>query len=324
MDGMSDVFAAPAARVGRARGDLPTMSVQAPCQHTLLSSICCTGIGLHSGRPANLTIHPAEPNTGIVFLRRDLGQAVPALYDRVLETRLSTVIGIAPDCRVGTIEHLLAALAGAGIDNARIEIDGPELPILDGSADPFIFLIDCAGIAPQAALRRVIDVLRPVRVEHDGAWAELRPHAPGATGLELALSIEFDAAAIGRQSFALTLTPESFRRELAGARTFTLASEIERLRAAGLGLGGSLDNALVVDGDQVLNPGGLRMEGEFVRHKLLDAVGDLALAGHNLRGRFVAHRTGHALNNRLLHALFADRANWRLESELAPGWLSAA
>ena len=281
--------------------------------------IDCVGTGLHSGRRVRLALLPAEPGTGIVFRRTDLGIEIPARYDNVVDSRLCTVIGLAgqPDARVSTIEHVMAALAGAGVHNAIVEIDGPEVPIHDGSAAGFLFLIDCAGVTEQCEFAAGIEVMRPVRVEHGEAFAELRPFA---FGFDMAMSIAFDAAAIGRQALTLRLTPESFRAELAQARTFTLASEVAALRAAGLALGGSLDNAIVVDGAKVLNPAGLRMGDEFVRHKLLDAVGDLALAGAPLRGRFIGHRTGHALNNRLLRALFADAANWRL----APAAVAAA
>jgi UDP-3-O-[3-hydroxymyristoyl] N-acetylglucosamine deacetylase len=213
--------------------------------------------------------------------------------------------------RVGTVEHVMAALAGQGIDNALVELDGPEVPIFDGSAGPLVFLLDCAGSVEQDMPRSVIEIVRPVRVSDGTAFAELRPSRPGQPGLEMTLSIDFAASAIGRQAYDLRLTPDSFRHELADARTFTLANEVEQLRSAGLALGGSLDNALVVDGSVVLNPGGLRMPDEFVRHKLLDAVGDLALAGAPLQGHFVAHRSGHALNNKLMRAVFADASAWR-------------
>jgi len=209
------------------------------------------------------------------------------------------------------VEHVMAALAGCGIDNALVELDGPEPPILDGSAAPFVFLIDCAGIADQGVPRRMIEVRRTVRVSDGDAFAELRPSHGGFHGLDLAISIDFPARAIGRQALSLRLTHDSFRQDLARARTFVMAQEVEQVRAAGLGLGGSLDNAVVVDRADVLNPSGLRMADEFVRHKMLDAVGDLALAGAALRGRFIAHRSGHALNNRLLQALFADAATWQ-------------
>ncbi len=315
--------ASPLAMVPFAGGG--AMGVGMALQHTLRSSICCAGVALHSGLMTRVTLHPAEAGSGIVFVRTDLGGAsVQARHDAVVDSRLCTVIADGA-ARVSTIEHLMAAFVGAGIDNARVDVDGPELPILDGCSESFLFLIDCAGRAPQQARRPVIEVVRPVRVEQGAAWAELLPGgSAGAPGFDLALSIEFSASAIGRQTCALRLTEQSFRHELASARTFTQACEIAQLQAAGLARGGSLDNAVVVDGDAVLNPGGLRMETEFVRHKLLDAVGDLALAGAGLRGRFVGHRTGHALNNRLLHALFADPANWRLVDAGAVEWLSAA
>ncbi len=285
-------------------------------QRTLKSAIDCVGVGLHSGAKARLTLAPAPAGTGIVFRRADLPQApvIPARFDHVAESRLCTMLALpaAPDIRVSTVEHVMAALAGAGVDNAVVSVDGPEAPILDGSAASFLFLIDCAGLSLQEQPGEEIEVLRPVRVECDGAFAELRPHrsAPG-DGLDLALSIDFAAAAIGRQALSLHLSPNSFRTELAQARTFVQAEEIAQLREGGLARGGSLDNAVVVDSARVLNPGGLRMRDEFVRHKMLDAVGDLALAGGRLRARFVGHCSGHALNNRLLRALFAERRNWR-------------
>jgi UDP-3-O-[3-hydroxymyristoyl] N-acetylglucosamine deacetylase len=283
----------------------------ATCQHTLKSAIGCVGVGLHTGRRVAVSLQPAPPDTGIIFRRTDLGIDIPARFDRVTDTRLCTMLASPdhPDARVGTVEHLMAAFAGAGIDNAIVAIDGPELPVLDGSAAPFLFLIDCAGVVEQAAPRAMIDILRTVRVEDGPAFAELRP---GSAGLHLSVSIDFEAEAIGRQALSLHLTPRSFRAELAQARTFAQLHEIDALKAAGLALGGSLQNALVVDGPRLVNPEGLRIEHEFVRHKLLDAVGDLALAGGALQGRFVAHRAGHALNNRLLRALFADAANWRV------------
>jgi UDP-3-O-[3-hydroxymyristoyl] N-acetylglucosamine deacetylase len=279
-------------------------------QRTLKAPIGCVGVGLHSGQRVNMTLRPARSGHGIVFRRTDLGRDIPARFDQVVDTRLATVLGLGT-ARIGTIEHLMAALAGSAIDNALIDLDGPEPPILDGSAAPFLFLLDCAGSVEQDAPRSMIEVRRAIRVSDGDAFAELRPAKPGRMGLEMALSIDFAAAAIGRQAISLRLTPDSFRHELARARTFTLAEEIEQLRASGFALGGSLDNAIVVDQARVLNPAGLRMPDEFARHKLLDAVGDLALAGAPLCGRFVAHRSGHALNHRLLRALFSDAAAWR-------------
>jgi UDP-3-O-[3-hydroxymyristoyl] N-acetylglucosamine deacetylase len=298
----------------------PILDATAWCQQTLKAPIGCVGVGLHQGHRASLTFRPAPVDHGIVFRRTDIGVDIPARFDRVVDTRLATVIAD-DDARIGTIEHVMAALAGCGIDNAVVEIDGPEPPILDGSASPFVFLLDCAGVVAQEAPRTTIAIVRPVRVSDGDAFAELRPPGPGTAGLDMALSIDFPAVAIGRQALSLRLTPDTFRHELARARTFTLAQEIDQLRAAGLARGGSLENAVVVDQARVLNVTGLRMPDEFVRHKLLDAVGDLALAGAPLHGRFIAHRSGHTLNHRLLQALFADRSAWQ---EITPVQLSVA
>lgn len=280
-------------------------------QRTLKSPICCVGVGLHSGRRVNVTLKPAAAHVGIVFRRTDLGIDVPARFDQVSDTRLCTVLASPdhPDIRIATVEHLMAALSACSISNILVELDGPEVPVLDGSSAPWVFLLDCAGSVEQRAPARVVEVLRAVRVQDGKAFAELRPGASGA--LEMSMSIAFDAPAIGRQALSLAASGPAIRHELADARTFTLAHEVAGLQAAGLAQGGSLDNAVVVDGARVLNPGGLRMTDEFVRHKMLDAVGDLAMAGAALRGRFIGHRSGHTLNNRVLRALFADPANWR-------------
>ncbi len=277
-------------------------------QRTLRSAICCVGTGLHSGRPVRVTLRPAHGGNGIVFHRTDLGVTIPARYDHVSDTRLCTVLSNG-SAQVGTVEHLMAALSACGITDAAIDVDGPELPVLDGSAGPWVFLIDCAGTVALDRSARSIVVCRTVRVTEGDAWAELRPN-PSHDGLDLSLSIEFDAAAIGRQALTLTLSDAMFRTHLAECRTFVLARDIAALRAAGLAVGGSLDNAIVVDGSDVLNPAGLRVPDEFVRHKMLDAVGDLALAGAALNARFTGHKSGHTLNNRVLLALFADAANW--------------
>jgi UDP-3-O-[3-hydroxymyristoyl] N-acetylglucosamine deacetylase len=303
-------------------------SLRVACQTTLKASIDCVGIGLHSGRRVQMALHPAAPDHGIVFRRKDLGPAslspagtgrdIPARFDLVVDTRLATVLAdpADPTVRIGTVEHVMAALTGCGIDNALIEVDGPEVPVLDGSAAHLVFLIDCAGTTTQDAPRRAIEVLRAVRVSDGDAFAELAPARPPHDGLDLAMSIEFAAAAIGHQALSLRLTPDSFRQELSRARTFALAEDIDRLRAAGMARGGSLDNAVVVDAARVLNPGGLRMHDEFVRHKLLDAVGDLALAGAPLSASFTAHRSGHGLNNRLLRALMFDASAWRMVTDV--------
>ena len=305
MDGMTDV----------------TIDGVATCQQTLRSAIDFVGVALHGGQRVSVSLLPAPADSGIVFRRTDLGVDIPADFASVTDARLCTQVTHAgdPSACVRTVEHVMAALAGMGVDNAVVALDGPEMPVLDGSAAPFVFLIDCAGRKRQAAPRQVIEVLRPVRVEMGEAFAELRP---GAAMLDMALSIDFTAPAIGRQALSLSLTEQGFRSVLAPARTFTMMQEIEALQAAGLARGGSLANAVVVDGARVVNPEGLRSPDEFVRHKMLDAVGDLAMAGAALHGRFVAHRTGHALNNRLLRALFADQSAWRRVSLEAATWSS--
>ncbi len=301
---------------------LETVSSPVVRERTLRSAICCTGTGLHSGRPVNVTLMPAMEGTGIVFRRIDLAVDIEARFDAVCDTRLCTVLTAAdrPDATIGTVEHLMAALSANRIANIVVEVDGPELPVLDGSAEPWMFLLDCAGVVDQDASVIAIEVLRTVRVQEGEAFAELRPGT--ADCLELSLAIDFSAAAIGRQTLSLSMRGDAFR-DVARARTFALAHEIAGLRAAGLALGGTLDNAVVVDGNRVLNPTGLRMGDEFVRHKLLDAVGDLALGGA-IRGRFVGNRSGHSLNNKVLRALFADSANWRPVRADGMGWLQDA
>jgi UDP-3-O-[3-hydroxymyristoyl] N-acetylglucosamine deacetylase len=299
--------------------------IRLSCQQTLKASIGGVGVGVHTGAKVSVRLSPAPADTGIVFPRTDLAVEIPARAEYVADTRLCTLIAdpANPAARVGTIEHLMAALSAANVDNAVVEVDGPELPIFDGSAAPYSFLIDCAGVTPLAAPRPVIEVLRLVRVTQGDSWVELAPLSrDDADALHLTMTIDFPSPAIGRQSRSLCLTEDAFRRDIARARTFGLAEEIEALRAAGLARGGSLDNAVVVDGAKVLNPGGLRFADEFVRHKLLDAVGDMALAGAPLAGRFTGHRSGHALNNRLLRALLEDPTAWRWAHEA--GWQAAA
>jgi UDP-3-O-[3-hydroxymyristoyl] N-acetylglucosamine deacetylase len=304
MDGMTDL----------------ALDVSSTRQHTLKSRIDCVGVGLHSGQKVAMSLLPAPADTGIVFRRTDLGFDIPALHNLVTDTRLCTRVSHPdhPGVHVRTVEHVLAALSGTGIDNVIVAVDHAELPVLDGSAAPVVFLIDCAGRENQGAPRQAIEILKTIRVEHGNAFAELRPGGPS---LEMALSIDFAAEAIGRQALSLTLTEPGFRGVLASARTFTMLEEIEAMQQAGLALGGSLKNAVVVDGPRVMNPEGLRAPDEFVRHKLLDAVGDLALAGARIHGRFVAHCSGHALNNRLLRALFADAMAWRSVSMEPAGWV---
>lgn len=294
-------------------------------QKTLKTRINCTGVGLHSGRRVRLTIGPAAIDAGILFKRTDEagnGAVIPARWDRVVDTRLCTTIGDGNGVAVGTVEHLMAAFSGLGVDNAMVEIDGPEVPIMDGSADAFVFLIECAGFAEQSAPRKRLKILKRVAVGDGESCAVLMP-APFAA---LDFSLDFPSPAIGRQDKSVRLVNGTFKRELSRARTFGFAEEVEQLRKAGLARGGSLDNAIVIGADRVLNREGLRYGDEFVRHKLLDAVGDLYLAGGLLEGRFQGVRSGHALNHQLLRALFADADAWTIavDDDAQPaGWAEA-
>lgn len=294
-------------------------------QHTLRASIGCVGVGLHSGVKTALTLHPAEADSGIRFQRKDQGGDAPiqALFDQVSDTTMCTTIGRRDGAFVGTIEHLMAALAAMEIDNVLIEIDGPEIPIMDGSSRPFLFLIECAGIAEQDQPRHWIEILKPVTVTAHGKSARLEPALPLAIDadpasverFEVACRIEFDHPLIKSQSMVHAMTPERFKTDIAAARTFGFAERVEELWSRGLALGGSLKNAVVVSRDKVLNEDGLRFEDEFVRHKVLDCIGDLYLAGGPIIGRFVGDCAGHAMHNKLLRALFADPTAWRLVTE---------
>ena len=278
-------------------------------QRTLKDSIRCTGVGLHTGDKVTMELHPAEADTGIVFRRSDLTHGkrdVPALYDRVGSTNMCTTLINEAGVTVSTVEHLMAALAGCEIDNALITLDGPEVPIMDGSAAPFVFLIDCAGVVELNEPRRAIQVLHPVMVRHGKSFARLDP----ADCFSIDFGIDFESAAIGRQSYAVDLSPDAFRTDISRARTFGFLHEVEALRNAGLGQGGTLDNVVVVDGDEVMNAGGLRFDNEFVRHKVLDCIGDMYLAGGPVLGAFSGVRSGHALHHKLLQALFAEDAAW--------------
>ncbi|HEX3862669.1 MAG TPA: UDP-3-O-acyl-N-acetylglucosamine deacetylase [Stellaceae bacterium] len=275
-------------------------------QRTLGAVARCTGIGLHSGRPVTMTLRPAAPDTGIIFRRLDAGAEIEANWANTTESALCTVLTNGEGIKVSTIEHLMAALAGSRIDNAIVELSGAEVPIMDGSAAPFMRLIAHAGIMAQDAARRVFKVLRPIRVGDKGATAELLPDH----GFSMSFAIDYDNPLIRRQDLSLAFEPETFATELAPARTYGLLDDLPRLKAAGLALGGSLDNAVVISGTQVLNAGGLRFADECVRHKLLDAMGDLYLAGGPIIGHFRGVRSGHALTRRLLMALFADSSAW--------------
>ncbi len=281
-------------------------------QATLKKMVTFAGVGLHSGAPARLDIHPAPADHGIVFRRADLDPAVDivARWDNVTPSKLCTLLDNGAGVTLSTVEHVMAALAGTGLHNALIVVDGPEIPILDGSAAPFVRGILRAGIAMQSAQLRAIRVLRPVEVREGAAFARLSP----ADHLEIEFHIDFVDAAIGRQQKTLDMANGAFLRELADSRTFCRQADVDAMRKNGLALGGTYTNAVVVDGAQVLSPGGLRHTDEAVRHKMLDAMGDLALAGAPLLARYTGHRAGHAMTNRLLRALFADPTAWTWET----------
>ncbi len=278
-------------------------------RRTVKMPVAFEGIGLHSGAPVRARVVPSRVPSGLSFRRIDLPEGtgdIPARYDHVIDTRLCTKLGVSGGATLGTVEHLMAALAGCGITDARIEVDGPEIPIMDGSARPFVDGFLAAGFDRVAAPLRAISVRRPVRVEDGPRSAALLP----APRFAASFAIAFPESAIGVQSLALGLADGAVLSDLAECRTFCRAAEVEELRAVGLARGGSLANAVVVDGARVLNPEGLRRPDEFVRHKMLDAVGDLALAGAPIIGRYDGMRAGHEMTNRLLRALFATPEAW--------------
>ena len=282
-------------------------------QTTLREHVAVSGIGVHSGLPVTLTMHPADDDAGIVFQRiaadGSVEREVRADVRAVTATEFATVLGDAAGPLCSTAEHLLAALRGLGVDNAIIEIDGPEVPIMDGSAAPFVEAIDQAGLTTRALPRRYIEVIKPIRVVKGDAQGELLPYSHG---FRVEAEIDFDHPLIGHQALALDVEPDSFRREIARARTFGFMKDVSKLWGAGYALGASFDNTLVVTDDRVLNPEGLRFADEFVRHKILDAIGDLALAGQPLLAAYRTVRGGHKLNHVVLSALMADRSAWRV------------
>ena len=278
-------------------------------QCTLEKSVAIKGIGLHSGKHVLMTLAPATEGSGIVFVRADITDSdnvIPALWSNVADTQLCTVIANEAGASVGTIEHLMAALRGCGIDNVVITLNGPEVPIMDGSAMPFVEAIEEAGIVEQEAPRGYIRVLKEVRFEKDGKVVTLSPSEES----EFTGDIEFTHPSIGRQEFSTQLVNGDFKHDIAEARTFGFLHEVEYMRANGLALGGSLDNAIVLDQDAVMNEDGLRFDDEFIRHKILDAIGDLYLAGAPIMGIYDGHKAGHEMNNLILHALFADESAW--------------
>lgn len=286
--------------------------MKAARQTTLREQAVISGIGVHSGLPVTLTLNPAEANTGIVFTRTDESgceREVRADYRSVTATELATVLGDASGVLCSTAEHILAALRGLGVDNALIELDGPEVPIMDGSSAPFVDAIDQAGIVTLSAPRRYIEILKPVRVARGEAFGELRPYAHG---FRIEIEIDFDTPLIGHQIFDTDVTPDAFRRDLSRARTFGFMKDVSALWGMGKALGASFENTLVLSENRVLNTEGLRYDDEFVRHKALDAVGDLALAGAPLLGAYRSLRGGHKLNHSVLVALMSDPTAWRL------------
>ncbi|OIO68153.1 MAG: UDP-3-O-[3-hydroxymyristoyl] N-acetylglucosamine deacetylase [Zetaproteobacteria bacterium CG12_big_fil_rev_8_21_14_0_65_55_1124] len=279
-------------------------------QRTLKHPIRCSGIGLHSGHKVGLWLRPAPENSGIVFHRHHSEgiTEIPALAKFVTDTRMCTTLG-RDGVQIGTVEHLLSALAGLGIDNAIIEVDGPEVPIMDGSSAPFVFLIQCAGICEQSAAKKVLRVINKVTVEDGNRHCSLHP----AKGFKVSYLLDYDHPLLRQRSSTIDFSTQAYTREVARARTFGFLHEIEALQKAGLALGGSLENAIVLDAFRVVNEGGLRYEDECVRHKILDTVGDLALAGYPVVGAFEGERTGHDMNHRLVSALLADESAWRIE-----------
>ncbi|MEZ9198998.1 MULTISPECIES: UDP-3-O-acyl-N-acetylglucosamine deacetylase [unclassified Shewanella] len=283
-------------------------------QRTVKEMVKTTGVGLHSGNKVTLIVKPAPVNTGIILVRTDLSPAVeiPAVADQVRETTMCTALVNDDGVRISTIEHLFAALAGLGIDNAIIEVDAPEIPIMDGSASPFVFLLQSVGIQEQAAAKKYIKITKPIRVEDGDKWAELKPFK----GFRVDFAIDFNHPEIARsqQHMVMDFSSSAFVKDISRARTFGFMRDIEYLRANNLALGGSMENAVVLDEYRVLNPDGLRYEDEFVKHKILDAFGDLYVAGHAIVGEFCAYKTGHALNNQLVRAMLAQQDAWEIVS----------
>lgn len=274
-------------------------------QQTVKTAFTLTGVGVHSGAPATVTVRPAPVSSGIVFVRTDIQDRlnlVPARWDAVTETRLCTVLTNTAGVSVSTVEHLLSAFAALGLDNAIVEIDGPEVPIMDGSAISFVRAIDQTGLVRQKAPRRVLRILKTVSYKEGDKEVFLSPSDSAYFGFEIA----FDNALIGRQKYTHKAGEAAYRADIAAARTFGFLHEVEQLRKMGLARGGSLENAIVIDGDKVLNPDGLRFKNEFVRHKILDAIGDIFLAGAPLLGHYHGVKAGHAMNNKALHTLFAQ------------------
>ena len=282
-------------------------------QRTLRNVIRATGVGLHTGEKIYLTLRPATVDTGIVFQRVDLDPvvAVPARPKNVSDTRLSTTLEV-DNVKISTVEHLMSAFAGLGIDNAYVEVSAPEVPIMDGSAAPFVFLLQSAGVVEQEKHKQFIRIKKPMLVEDGDKWVKIEPF----NGFKVSFAIDFDHPILknSKQSAAVDFSTTSFVKEVSRARTFGFMDDLEALREAGFAQGGSFDNAIVMDAFHILNDDGLRYEDEFVKHKVLDAIGDLYLLGYPLIGAFSAHKSGHALNNKLLCQVLDDESAWELVS----------
>jgi UDP-3-O-[3-hydroxymyristoyl] N-acetylglucosamine deacetylase len=295
------------------------LSIRAGRQTTLGDRATVAGIGVHTGLPVTLTLHPADASTGVVFVRCGTdGRTeleIRANARSVSATELATVLGNGDGPGISTIEHIMATLCGLGVDNAVVELDGPEAPIMDGSAAPFVEAVDRVGVVTLPVARRFTKVLKPVRVIKDGSYGELRPYE---RGFRVEVEIDFDHPLIGRQALAIDVEPTSFRRDIARARTFGFMRDVGKLWSAGYALGASLENTLVLAEDRVINPEGLRFADEFVRHKALDAIGDLSLAGAPILGAYRSVRGGHQLNHAVLSALIADPAAWTVVEAAAP------
>ena len=296
------------------------MNVEKYMQKTIKHEISCVGTGLHTGNKISMTLKPAEPNTGIVFHRTDIAGRdayIPALHDYVVDTRMCTCIGNKDGVRVATIEHLMAAIHAMGVNNLLIDINGPETPVMDGSSAPFVFLLECAGIKVQRAPVKAIRILKPVSFKDGDKEVTLRP-ADGE-GLNMHFEIDFDAPVIGHQEADLALSASNFKNSFCRARTFGFLKDIEMLRSIGLARGGSLDNAILVNDNMIMNKDGLRYKNEFARHKMLDAVGDLYMSGYTFVADFCGKRSGHTQTNALLSAMFADPSCYEIVDLMTTG-----
>ena len=289
------------------------MNMEKYMQKTIRHEISCVGTGLHTGNKISMTLKPAEPNTGIVFHRTDIaGQDayIPALHDYVVDTRMCTCIGNKDGVRVATIEHLMAAIHAVGVNNLMIDINGPETPVMDGSSAPFVFLLECAGIKVQRAPVKAIRILKTVTFKDGDKEVVLRPTS--GENLKMHFEIDFEAPIIGHQEADLILSASNFKNSFCRARTFGFLKDIEMLRSVGLARGGSLDNAILVNDNMIMNKDGLRYKNEFARHKMLDAVGDLYMSGHTIIAEFSGKRSGHTQTNALLSEMFADKSSYEI------------